>query len=148
MVSLFEGKAYNRGRHGLNGEVTVSQKTKLMVVDDNEVNLELLERRLANRGFDVVRVSDAMEVVPRAKEEKPDLIVLDLYMPEKDGFETATDIKADEEIKTIPIIGYTAALFDADFQKAIKSGCDEVCAKDGDIQSLLSKVSSLLSKTS
>ena len=126
----------------------MSQKTKLMVVDDNEVNLELLERRLANRGFDVIRVSDAMEVVPRAKEEKPDLIVLDLYMPEKDGFETATDIKADSEISSIPVIGYTAALFDADFQKAKKAGCDEVCAKDGDIQSLLGMVSDLLAKSS
>ncbi|SMF56377.1 response regulator [Pseudobacteriovorax antillogorgiicola] len=119
-------------------------QTKLMVVDDNQVNLELLERRLVNRGFEVIRVSNALEVLAKAKEHRPDLIVLDLYMPEKDGFETAAELKADAELNKIPILGYTAALFDADFLKAKEAGCDDVCAKDGDIKSLLRVVHKLL----
>jgi len=117
---------------------------KLLLVEDNEMNRDMLSRRLERKGFEVVMAKDGGEGVAMAQSEKPALILMDMSLPVLDGWEASRQLKASEETKGIPIIALTAHAMSGDREKAIKSGCNEYDTKPIDMPRLLEKISSLI----
>ncbi len=120
----------------------------ILLVEDNEMNRDMLRRRLAKRGFDVVTAEDGAQALDAAKRHSPDLILLDMSLPLVDGWTAAAELKADESTRSIPIIALTAHAMDGDRQKAISAGCDDYDTKPVDLQRLLVKIAALLDKGS
>ena len=118
---------------------------KLLVIDDNTVALELLMKRLEQKGYETRGIDKSLEVIPALEKEVPDLIILDLFMPEQDGFELTRKLKSIDQFKSIPVIGYSAG-FDTDLDDAKVAGCDDVCLKNGEMSPLYESIQKLLSK--
>jgi two-component system, cell cycle response regulator DivK len=117
---------------------------RILVVEDNELNRDVLSRRLARRGFEVLVAIDGangLEVVDAAH---PDLILLDLAMPHVDGWECARRLKAREQTRAIPIIALSAHAMLGERQKALDAGCDDFDTKPLDFPALLEKMDRLL----
>jgi two-component system, cell cycle response regulator DivK len=117
---------------------------RLLLVEDNEMNRDMLRRRLVKRGFDVVCAVDGQQGVDMACSERPDLILLDLSLPVLDGWDAARVIKGNADTRTIPIIALTAHAMADDRVKALEAGCDEYDTKPVDLPRLLQKIASLL----
>ena len=117
---------------------------KLLLVEDNEMNRDMLSRRLERKGFEVVMAKDGGEGVAMAQSEKPALILMDMSLPVLDGWEASRQLKAAESTKDIPIIALTAHAMSGDREKAIESGCNEYDTKPIDMPRLLEKISSLI----
>ncbi|MCH7989255.1 MAG: response regulator [Planctomycetes bacterium] len=117
---------------------------KILVVEDNELNIDMLERRLKKRGYEVVVAVDGADACEKAQSELPDLILMDMHLPVIDGWEATRRIKADTQTSAIPIIALTADAMSGDREKALQAGCDEYETKPLDFQQLLSKMESLL----
>ena len=117
---------------------------KILVVEDNELNVDMLERRLKKRGYEVVVAVDGADACEKAQSELPDLILMDMHLPVIDGWEATRRIKADTQTSAIPIIALTADAMSGDREKALQAGCDEYETKPLDFQQLLSKMESLL----
>lgn len=120
---------------------------KILIVEDNEMNRDLLSRRLSRRGFEVVLALDGLEGVAAAVREMPDLILMDVGLPGIDGHEATRQIKADASTKAIPIIALTAHAMSDDRSKALEAGCDDYDTKPIDLPRLLGKVDALLART-
>lgn len=118
---------------------------KILIVEDNELNIDMLSRRLKKKGFDVIIAVDGSEACEKAKSESPDLILMDMHIPVLDGWEATRQIKADEQTKGIPIIALTADAMPGDREKAIEAGCDDYETKPIAFRQLLSKMEKLLS---
>lgn len=112
----------------------------ILLVEDNEMNRDMLSRRLIKKGFAVTTAEDGQEGIDVAREQRPDLILLDMSLPVKDGWATATELKSDEGTRKIPIIALTAHAMDGDRQRAISAGCDDYDTKPVDLQRLLLKI--------
>lgn len=112
----------------------------VLVVEDNELNLDMLSRRLARRGFLVVSARDGTEALEAARRHRPDLILLDLSLPHLDGWTAARILKSEEQTKPIPIIALTAHALSGDREKAEESGCDDYDTKPVEIVRLLAKI--------
>jgi CheY-like chemotaxis protein len=117
---------------------------KILLVEDNELNRDMLSRRLARHGFDVVIAVDGAEGVAMAAAEHPDLILLDLSLPVIDGWEAARRIRHQEPGSAVPIIALTAHAMEADRALAEAAGCDDYDTKPIDLPRLLEKMRSLL----
>ncbi len=117
---------------------------KLLLVEDNEMNRDMLSRRLARKGYDVVIAVDGLEGVAMAMSEKPDLILMDMSLPEIDGWEATRRIKADETMAQTPVIALTAHAMASDREKALEAGCDDYDTKPVELPRLLSKIEALL----
>ena len=117
---------------------------KILIVEDNEMNRDMLSRRLERKGFDVVMAEDGQKGVNMSKSESPDLILMDLSLPVMDGWQATTTIKADEETKRIPIIVLTAHAMAGDREKALEAGADEYDTKPIEFKRLLSKIKDFL----
>jgi CheY-like chemotaxis protein len=102
---------------------------KILIVEDNEMNRDMLSRRLERKGFDVVMAEDGKVGVDMSKSETPDLILMDLSLPVMDGWEATSTIKADDETRNIPIIVLTAHAMAGDREKALEAGADEYDTK-------------------
>ena len=113
---------------------------KILLVEDNEMNRDMLSRRLKKKGFDVVMAFDGKRGVEMASEESPDIILLDMSLPVMDGWEAAKHLKASDVTKSIPIIALTAHAMAGDRDKALGSGCDDYDTKPVDIKRLLEKI--------
>src|SRR5947209_4818544 len=122
--------------------------TKILVVEDNEVNQRILVRRLERRGFEVVLANDGAEGVAVASKEHPDLILMDMSLPVLDGWEATQRIKADPATASIPVIALTAHAMVGDREKALSAGCDDYDVKPIDIDRLMGKVEALLARIS
>ena len=118
---------------------------KLLLVEDNEMNRDMLSRRLERKGYDLVIAKDGGEGVELAKSSMPDLILMDMSLPIMDGWEATKIIKADEDTKHIPIIALTAHAMSGDREKALDAGCDEYDTKPIDLPRLLEKITTLIS---
>ena len=118
--------------------------TKILYVEDNEDNIYMLTRRLKKKGFEIVIANDGKEGVSKAKTEKPDLILMDLSLPELDGWEATRLIKADQQTSQIPVIALSAHAMKEDMDKALEAGCDDYDTKPVDIKRLLEKISKFL----
>jgi CheY-like chemotaxis protein len=117
---------------------------KLLLVDDDEMNRDMLTRRLARRGYAVVTAGDGDEACAVALRERPVLILMDMRMPVADGYEATRRIREMSEINTVPIIGLTAQAMAGDREKVLEAGCDDYEPKPIDFPRLLSKIQSLL----
>ena len=117
---------------------------KILIVEDNEFNRIMLSRRLELKKYKVICAVDGQEGINLAKSENPDLILMDLSLPVKDGWEATKELKNDSETKDIPIIALTAHALDSDKKQAFEAGCDEYETKPINFQQLLSKMSALL----
>jgi two-component system cell cycle response regulator DivK len=120
---------------------------KLLLVEDNEENRDMLSRRLARRGYDVCIAVDGEQAIAAALSEKPDLILLDMNLPVLDGWQAAGRLKAAPETKTIPIIALTAHAMSGDRERALAAGCDDYDTKPIELTRLLGKIEARLSTT-
>jgi two-component system cell cycle response regulator DivK len=119
---------------------------KILLVEDNEMNRDMLSRRLEKRGYALVIAVDGGEGVAKAKSELPDLILMDMSLPVLDGWEATQQVKADAATKGIPIIALTAHAMESDRQKALEAGCDDFDTKPVELARLLAKIEELLKK--
>jgi CheY-like chemotaxis protein len=122
----------------------VEAMKKILLVEDNENNRDMLSRRLTRRGFQVVFAMDGQQGVDMAAQEKPDLILMDMSLPVMDGWEATRRVKADESTRKIPVIGLTAHAMSGDREKAIEAGCDDYDTKPVEIDRLIGKIEQLL----
>jgi CheY-like chemotaxis protein len=117
---------------------------KLLLVEDNEMNRDMLSRRLIRRGYEVAVAVDGAQGVAMAQSEKPDLVLMDLSLPGIDGWEATRRIKAGAETKHLPVIGLTAHAMAGDREKALEAGCDDYDTKPIELERLIGKIESLL----
>jgi two-component system cell cycle response regulator DivK len=123
-----------------------SAMPKILLVEDNEMNRDMLSRRLLRNNFEVVMAVNGQEGVDMAKSEKPDLILMDMSLPVMDGWEATRTIKADDATKSIPVIALTAHAMESDRQQALQAGCDDFDTKPIELPRLLGKINALLPK--
>jgi two-component system cell cycle response regulator DivK len=119
---------------------------KILLVEDNEMNRDMLSRRLERRGYQVAIAVDGEQGVAVARSEAPDLILMDMSLPVLNGWEAARQLKAASETQTNPIIALTAHAMVGDREKAIEVGCDDYDTKPVEFQRLLEKIEVLLGK--
>ena len=116
----------------------------LLLVEDDEMNRDMLSRRLMRRGYEVVIAVDGQEAIALTQSEKPDLILMDISLPVMDGLEATRRLKADAETASIPIIALTAHAMSGDREVALSAGCDEYDSKPIELPRLLEKIEALL----
>ena len=117
---------------------------KLLLVEDNEMNRDMLSRRLRKKGYEVAIAVDGKAGVEMASTEGPNLILMDMSLPIMDGWQATQHIKADDTTSQIPIIALTAHAMESDRAKALEAGCDDYDTKPIDLKRLLSKIETLL----
>lgn len=117
---------------------------KILLVEDNEMNRDMLSRRLERRGFTVVMAMDGAEGVAMAKSEVPDLILMDMSLPVIDGWEATKQVRADPTVAAIPVIALTAHAMPSDEQRARAAGCDDFDTKPIELPRLLEKIQAQL----
>jgi two-component system cell cycle response regulator DivK len=117
---------------------------KILIVEDNEMNRDMLSRRLARRGYEVVVAVDGAEAIDRARSEHPTLILMDMSLPVIDGWEATRRLKADPLTAAIPIIALTAHALSSDREKAFEAGCDGYETKPIEFPRLLAAMEKLL----
>ena len=118
--------------------------TKILLVEDNEMNRDMLSRRLERRGYEVVIAVDGQQGVDLAQSTHPDLILMDMSLPVIDGWEATRQLKAKDGIKGTPIIALTAHAMSGDREKALEAGCDDYDTKPIELPRLLGKIEALL----
>ena len=119
---------------------------KILLVEDNEMNRDMLSRRLEKRGYTLAMAVDGGAGVAMAKSEMPDLILMDMSLPVLDGWDATRQVKADAATKHIPVIALTAHAMESDRQKALAAGCDDFDTKPVELNRLLLKIEELLKK--
>lgn len=119
---------------------------KLLLVEDNEMNRDMLARRLEKRGFQLIIATDGLMGIEMARKELPDLILMDMSLPGLDGWQASRQLKSDNATARIPIIALTAHAMAEDREKAMAAGCDEYETKPVELTSLLGKIQALLAK--
>jgi CheY-like chemotaxis protein len=119
---------------------------KILLVEDNEMNRDMLSRRLVKRGYDVVIAVEGEQGVALARTDSPDLVLMDMSLPVLDGWEATRRLKSDPATRQIPIIALTAHAMAGDREKAREAGCDDFDTKPVELPRLLSKIEGLLQK--
>ncbi len=125
----------------IDGDVTVA---KVLIVEDNEMNRDMLSRRLSRKGYEVVVAVDGGEGIAMAGTETPDIILMDMSLPVVDGWEATRRLKAAAETQQIPVIALTAHAMSTDRDKALEAGCDDFDTKPVELPRLLQKIEQLL----
>lgn len=120
---------------------------KILLVEDNEMNRDMLSRRLLRKGFQIVMAVDGQEGVAMAQAEHPALILMDMSLPVMDGWTATAHLKNDPQTKGIPVIGLTAHAMPEDREKCLAAGCDDYDTKPVDLPRLLEKINTLLEKS-
>jgi len=120
---------------------------RILLVEDNEMNRDMLGRRLQRRGYEVIIAIDGADGVAKAQADAPDLILMDMSLPVLDGWEATRRLKAAAETRSIPVIALTAHAMSGDRDKAIEAGCDDFDTKPVEFNRLLAKIESLLNMT-
>ena len=116
----------------------------ILIVEDNEMNRDMLGRRLERRGFEIDFALDGQEGLDKMRERKPDLVLMDMGLPVLDGWQATTQAKEDSDLKDIPIIALTAHALETDRQKALAAGADDFDTKPVDIKRLLEKIANFI----
>ena len=117
---------------------------RILLVEDNEMNRDMLSRRLTRKGYEVVCAGDGGEGLAMAASEAPDLVLMDMSLPVMDGWEATRRLKADESTRALPVIALTAHAMEGDEAKAREAGCDDYDTKPIDLKRLLGKIDALL----
>jgi two-component system cell cycle response regulator DivK len=120
---------------------------KILLVEDNEMNRDMLSRRLERKGYEVILAADGQCGVDMAKSELPDLILMDMSLPLLDGWEATRLLKVDKTTKHLPVIALTAHAMSGDREKALEAGCNDYDTKPIDLVRLLGKIEALLGQT-
>jgi CheY-like chemotaxis protein len=120
---------------------------KILLVEDNEMNRDMLSRRLVRNGFEVVMAFDGEQGIVMAQSERPDLILMDMSLPVIDGWEATRRVKSGQTTSAIPIIALTAHAMSGDREKAIEAGCDDYDTKPIEMPRLLEKINALLARS-
>jgi two-component system cell cycle response regulator DivK len=120
---------------------------KILLVEDNELNRDMLSRRLTKRGYEVSIAVDGVEGVAMTRSTLPDLVIMDMSLPVMDGWSATAELKADPVTRPIPVIGLSAHAMAGDRDRAMKSGCDDYDTKPIELDRLLGKIEALLGKT-
>ena len=120
---------------------------RVLIADDNEQNRDMLSRRLQRRGFDVMIAPDGRAAVEMARAERPDLILMDMNMPELDGWEATRQIKSQPDGAGVPVIGLTAHALEGDRERALEAGCADYHTKPVDFTRLMSQIEALLQRS-
>jgi two-component system, cell cycle response regulator DivK len=120
---------------------------KILLVEDNEMNRDMLSRRLVRNGFEVIMAVDGEQGIAMAQSERPDLILMDMSLPVIDGWEATRRVRASEATSAIPIIALTAHAMSGDREKAIEAGCNDYDTKPIEMPRLLEKISALLARS-
>jgi two-component system cell cycle response regulator DivK len=113
---------------------------RILVVEDQEDNRQILRDLLTNAGFDMIEAENGEEAIASAQASRPDLILMDIQLPILDGYEATRRIKADPDLKSIPIIAVTSYALSGDEDKARRTGCDDYVAKPFSPRQLLAKI--------
>jgi two-component system cell cycle response regulator DivK len=116
----------------------------ILLVEDNELNRDMLSRRLTRKGFEIVFAIDGEECMQALETAKPDLILMDINLPGRDGYELTREIKANPDTADIPVIALTAHAMSGDREKSMQAGCDDYDTKPIDLKRLLGKINSLM----
>ncbi len=119
---------------------------KILIVEDNPDNRDMLSRRLIRKGYEVVMAEDGAIGVSMAESEKPDIILMDMSLPVLDGWAATQQIKAKEQTRAIPVIALTAHAMAGDKERAMQAGCDDFDTKPIELPRLLEKIEALLKK--
>ncbi len=119
---------------------------KILIVEDNDMNLDMLSRRLARKGFEIETAQDGLEGVTVASESRPDLILMDISLPGIDGHEATKRLKANDTTASIPVVALTAHALTSDRDMALAAGCDAFYTKPIELPGLLEIINSLLSQ--
>ena len=117
---------------------------KILLIEDNEANRDMLSRRLQRRGYEVVEALDGQQGVTLAQSEAPDLILMDMSLPGLDGWEATRRLKADSATESIPVIALTAHAMTSDRDRALEAGCNDYDTKPVELPRLLSKIEALV----
>ncbi len=120
---------------------------KILLVEDNEMNRDMLSRRLVRNGFEVIMAVDGEQGVVMARSERPDLILMDMSLPVLDGWEATRRVRSSEATAAIPIIALTAHAMSGDREKAIEAGCNDYDTKPIEMPRLLGKINALLARS-
>jgi CheY-like chemotaxis protein len=131
---------------GVGAGIEGTVMAKILLVEDNEMNRDMLSRRLIRKGYTVVIAEDGQQGVTMARTEAPELILLDMSLPVMDGWEAARVLKGAADTKAIPVIALTAHAMSGDREKAIEAGCDDYDTKPVEFARLLQKIEALLGK--
>jgi two-component system, cell cycle response regulator DivK len=118
----------------------------ILLVEDNEMNRDMLSRRLNRRGYDILLAVDGAEGVASARAQLPDLILMDMSLPVMDGWEATRRLKAEPATRAIPVIGLTAHSMAGDREKVMAAGCDDYDTKPVEMPRLLEKIEALLGR--
>ncbi len=117
---------------------------KILLIEDNQMNRDMLSRRLTRKGYEVVNAVDGEQGMAMARSEAPDLILMDMSLPVLDGWEATRQLKAAPETQAIPVIALTAHAMAGDREKAVEAGCDDYDIKPIEMPRLLEKIEALL----
>ncbi len=117
---------------------------RILLVEDNELNRDMLSRRLTRRGYEILIAVDGKQGVEMAEAEQPELILMDMSLPVLDGWEATRAIRAKDSTKSIPVIALTANAMAGDREKALDAGCDDYDTKPVDLERLLGKMQAAL----
>jgi CheY-like chemotaxis protein len=120
--------------------------TKILIVEDNEMNRDALSRLLKRKGFQVVMAVDGAEGLAMARTEQPNIILMDMSLPVIDGFEATRQLKAANDTRTIPVIGLSAHAMTGDADRALQAGCDDYDTKPVELPRLLVKIQAQLNR--
>jgi CheY-like chemotaxis protein len=118
---------------------------RILLIEDNEMNRDMLSRRLIRKGYEVLLAFDGQSGIDMAKTEAPDLVLMDMSLPVLDGWEATRRLKAGQATAHIPVIALTAHAMSSDRNKALEAGCDDYDTKPVDLARLLDKITALLS---
>lgn len=119
---------------------------KILIVEDNQDNRELIVKALRINGYKLIEAIDGEEAIEKAKSERPDLILMDLFIPKIDGYEVTRRLKGNDEFKNIPVIACTAHAMKGDMEDALAAGCDGYIPKPIDVRQLSKQINSFLHK--
>ena len=119
---------------------------QILLVEDNEMNRDMLSRRLIRKGFDVLAALDGQQALDMAAQINPSVILMDMSLPVLDGWEATRRLKADPATQAIPVIGLTAHAMDGDREKCLQAGCDDYDTKPIDLPRLLEKIAAQLKR--
>ncbi len=117
----------------------------ILLVEDNELNRDMLRRRLERKGFNVRTAVDGQEALDMMRQQHPGIVLLDMSLPVKDGWTTCRELRSDEALSDIPVIALTAHAMNEDREKALAAGCDDYATKPIDFPALLEKIAGLVS---
>lgn len=119
---------------------------KILLVEDNEMNRDMLSRRLSRKGYEILVAVDGAQGVSMTVSDQPDIVLMDMSLPVLDGWEATRQLKSNPQTKAIPVIALTAHAMSGDREKALEAGCDEYDTKPIELPRLLEKIEALLAK--